>query len=219
MTASAEIAGSGPCTVVRPGYPSAPSLGVALDSWHVPGRSVRNEVGEPVVTAPTPSTPTGFRGDVDGSHYRSSYFDTDPGVWRHGDRVTLGDDYAMIVRGRSDATPNRGGVRMGSSDIYHAVETVSDVTASLVVGVKGLDGGDWIPSFVSLAPGAVVDDRPQSARRIDAVPHTLTGKKLRMPVKRIPLGERPADVVDLGAVDRPDALVEIADPAAARSPS
>jgi acetoacetyl-CoA synthetase len=81
------------------------------------------------------------------------------------------------------------------------------------------DGGDWRPLFVSPAPGAVVDDHPQSASQIDAAPHTLTGKKLQIPVKRILLGQRPADVVDLAAVDRPDAFVEGADPAAARSPS
>jgi acetoacetyl-CoA synthetase len=143
----------------------------------------------------------------------------------------------MIVHGRSDATLNRNCVRMGSSDIYHAVETVSDVTESLIVGVEQADGGDWMPLFVSLAPGAVLDGRLRSATRtairegalprhlpddiiqIDAVPQTLTGKKLEIPVKRILLGHRRADVVDLGAVDRPDVIVEIADLAAARSPS
>jgi acetoacetyl-CoA synthetase len=117
------------------------------------------------------------------------------------------------------------------------VETVSDVTESLVVGVERPDGGYWMPLFVSLTPGAVLDDRLRSAIRtairegasprhlpddiiqIDAVPHTLTGKKLEIPVKRILLGHRPAEVVDLGAVDRPDVLAEIADLAAARSPS
>ena len=138
-----SFAGSGPTTVVWPGYLSAPGLGVALDSWDMAGRSVRNEVGELVVTAPMPSMPTGLWGDDDGSRYRSAYFDTYPGVWRHGDRVTLTSDYAMIVHGRSDATLNRNGVRMGSSDIYQAVETVADVTESLVVGVERPDGGYW----------------------------------------------------------------------------
>jgi acetoacetyl-CoA synthetase len=203
----------------------------------VAGRSVRNEVGELVITAPMPSMPTGLWGDDDGSRYRSAYFDTYPGVWRHGDRVTLTSDYAMIVHGRSDATLNRNGVRMGSSDIYQAVETVADVTESLVVGVERPDGGYWMPLFVSLAPGAVLDDRlrskirtairegasprhlPDDIIQIDAVPHTLTGKKLEIPVKRILLGQRPADVVDLGTVDRPDVLAELADLASARNAS
>jgi acetoacetyl-CoA synthetase len=232
-----SFAGSGPTTVVWPGYLSAPGLGVALDSWDVAGRSVRTEVGELVITAPMPSMPTGLWGDDDGSRYRSAYFDTYPGVWRHGDRVTLTSDYAMIVHGRSDATLNRNGVRMGSSDIYQAVETVADVTESLVVGVERPDGGYWMPLFVSLAPGAVLDDRlrskirtairegasprhlPDDIIQIDAVPHTLTGKKLEIPVKRILLGQRPADVVDLGTVDRPDVLAELADLASARNAS
>jgi hypothetical protein len=176
-------------------------------------------------------------GDDDGSRYRSSYFDTYPGVWRHGDWVTLTDDYAMMVHGRSDATLNRNGVRMGSSDIYRALETVSDVTESLVVGVERPDGVYWMPLFVSLAEGAVLDDRLRSAIRsairdgasprhlpddiieIDSVPHTLTGKKLEIPVKRILLGQQPADVVDLGAVDHPEVLEHIAAHAAMRSPA
>jgi acetoacetyl-CoA synthetase len=158
-------------------------------------------------------------------------------VWRHGDWVTLTDDYAMMVHGRSDATLNRNGVRMGSSDIYRALETVSDVTESLVVGVERPDGGYWMPLFVSLAEGAVLDDRLRSAIRsairdgasprhlpddiieIDSVPHTLTGKKLEIPVKRILQGQQPADVVDLGAVDHPEVLEDIAAHAAMRSPA
>jgi acetoacetyl-CoA synthetase len=142
----------------------------------------------------------------------------------------------MIVHGRSDATLNRNGARM-STDIYRVVETVSDVTESLIVGVERPVGGYWMPLFVSLAPGAVLDDRLRSAIRtairegasprhlpddiiqIDAVPYTLTGKKPQIPVKRMLLGHRRADVVDLGAVDRPDVLVEVADLAAARSRS
>jgi acetoacetyl-CoA synthetase len=149
----------------------------------------------------------------------------------------LTDDHAMIVHGRSHAPLNRNGVRMGSSDIYHAVETVSDVTESLVEGVERPDDDDPMPLFVSLAPSAVVDDRLRSAIRaaigegaapphvpddiiqIDAVPHPLTGKKQKIPVKPILPGHRLADVVDLGTVDRPDVLVGIADLAAARSPS
>jgi acetoacetyl-CoA synthetase len=232
-----SFAGSGPTTAVWPGYLSAPGLGVALESWDVSGNPVRNEVGELVITAPMPSMPSYFWGDTDGSRYHSAYFAEFPGVWRHGDWVTINDDHAVMVHGRSDATLNRNGVRMGSSDIYQALEGVSGVTDSLVVGVERADGAYWMPLFVSLADGAILDDELRSAIRtairdgasprhlpddiieISAVPHTLTGKKLEVPVKRILLGQRPADVVDLGAVDRPDVLIEIADLAAARSPS
>ena len=140
----------------------------------------------------------------------------------------------MTLHGRSDATLNCTGVPMGSPDIHHAVQTVSDVTESLVVGVERR-GGYWVPLFVSLAPGAVVDDRRQSAIvtaigegaslrhppddiiQIDAVPKA-DRQEAEISVKRILLGQRRADVVDLGAVDRPEVLAEIADLAAARSP-
>jgi hypothetical protein len=139
-TTSTEPAGSGPAMVVRPGCLSAPKLGVALASWHVSGRSVRNELREPVVTAPMPSMPTGFRGGIDGSRYRSSYFDTDPG---YGATETgyphrrLRDDRSWPIRRHAELRPRANG-QFGH---FHAVETVSDVTASPVVGVKRLDGG------------------------------------------------------------------------------
>jgi acetoacetyl-CoA synthetase len=232
-----SFAGSGPTTPVWPGHLSAPSLGVALDSWDGAGRSVRNAVGELVVTEPMPSMPVALWGDADGSRYRSSYFDTWPGVWRHGDWITITDQFSVVVHGRSDATLNRKGVRMGSSDIYQAVEPVAEVSEALVVGVEQADGGYWMPLFVSLAEGAVLDEGLRSAIRtairegasprhvpdeiieVAAVPHTLTGKKLEIPVKRILLGQKPEDVVDLGAVDRPDVLKDIAALAAVRSPA
>ncbi|MGB8404741.1 MAG: acetoacetate--CoA ligase [Mycobacterium sp.] len=232
-----SFAGSGPTTAVWPGYLSAPALGVALESWDTAGRPVRNEVGELVVTAPMPSMPIYFWGDSDGRRYRSAYFDDYPGTWRHGDWITINDEHAVMVHGRSDATLNRNGVRMGSADIYQALEAVSAVAESLVVGVEQTGGAYWMPLFVALVDGAVLDDDLRSAIRtairdgasprhlpddiiqIAAVPHTLTGKKLEVPVKRILLGQRPAEVVDLGAVDRPDVLVAIAELTGARSPS
>jgi acetoacetyl-CoA synthetase len=232
-----SFAGSGPTTAVWPGYLSAPGLGVALDSWDASGHPVRGAVGELVVTAPMPSMPIYFWGDTDGSRYRSSYFDEFPGVWRHGDWITINDDHAVMVHGRSDATLNRNGVRMGSADIYQALEAVSGVADSLVVGLERADGAYWMPLFVALQDGRVLDDElraeiraairdgasprhlPDDIIQIAAVPNTLTGKKLEVPVKRILLGQRPAEVVDLGAVDRPDVLVAIANLSEARSSS
>jgi len=223
-----SFAGGGPTVPVWPGELSVPSLGVALDSWDEAGRSVRNARGELVITQPMPSMPIGLWGDTDGSRYRVAYFDTYPGVWRHGDWITITDRNSIVVHGRSDATLNRNGVRMGSSEIYRALEVLPEVTESLVVGVEREDGGYWMPLFVSLAEGAVLDDGlraaiqtairdgasprhlPDDIIEVAAVPHTLTGKKLEIPVKRILMGERPGDAVDLGAVDRPDVLADLA---------
>jgi acetoacetyl-CoA synthetase len=223
-----SFAGSGPTLPVWPGELSAPSLGVALDSWDESGRPVRNGVGELVITQPMPSMPVRLWGDADGSRYRAAYFDTYPGVWRHGDWITITERNSIVVHGRSDATLNRNGVRMGSAEIYRALEALPEVTESLVVGVERADGGYWMPLFVSLAEGSLLDDRLRAAIRaaisdgasprhlpddiieVAAVPHTLTGKKLEIPVKRILLGLRPEDVVDLGAVDRPDVLADLA---------
>jgi len=143
--------------------------------------------------------PVGFRSDVDGSHCCSSYFDTYPRVWRHGDRITITDQYAVKEHGRSDATLKRNGVRMGSPGIYHAVEAVSEVTETLVIGVERPEGNHWMLLLASLAGRAALDNHLPSAIRpairegasprrlpddiiqIDPVPHTLTGKKLRYP--------------------------------------
>jgi acetoacetyl-CoA synthetase len=157
-------------------------------------------------------------------------------VWQHGDWVTHADDYAMIVHDRSGAALSRNGMRMGASGIDHAAQTVSDFPESPVVGVEE-PGGDWMPLFVSLAPGAVRDDRLRSAIRIairegaspprlsgdilqiGAAPHTLTGREAEVPAKRILAWSTSARRRRSGAVDRADVLVEIADLAAARSPS
>ncbi len=227
-----SFAGAGPTVPVVPGEISAPSLGVALDAWDEDGRPVRNDVGELVVTEPMPSMPIALWGDADGSRYRSSYFETFPGVWRHGDWITITDRMSVVVHGRSDSTLNRNGVRMGSGDIYRVLEPLHEIEDCLVVGVERPDGGYWMPLFVTLADGVALDDQlresivrairegasprhvPDEIIEVAAVPHTLTGKKLEVPVKRILLGARLADVVDLGTVDRPDALLAFANYAA-----
>jgi acetoacetyl-CoA synthetase len=223
-----SFAGSAPTVPVWAGELSAPSLGVALDAWDELGRSVRDTVGELVITKPMPSMPLRFWGDDDGSRYREAYFDSYPGVWRHGDWVTITQRNSVVVHGRSDATLNRNGVRIGSSEIYRALDPLAEVTESLVVGVERDDGGYWMPLFVALNDGVVLDDTlraaikaairegasprhlPDDIIEVAAVPHTLTGKKLEIPVKRILLGQRVEDVVDLGGVDRPDVLLDLA---------
>ena len=218
------FAGGSPVVPVWPGELSAPCLGVALDSWDADGKPVRGAVGELVVTKPMPSMPVAFWNDPDGSRYREAYFGTYPGVWRHGDWITITERDSVIVHGRSDATLNRSGVRMGSADIYHVVERLDEITEALVVGVERPEGEYWMPLFVVLEPGHELDDAltgtirrairegasprhvPDEIIAVPAIPHTRTGKKLEIPVKRILLGGDPDQVMDVGAVDNPDAL-------------
>ncbi|MFE7419646.1 acetoacetate--CoA ligase [Rhodococcus sp. NPDC057529] len=209
---------------VWPGELSAPCLGVAVDAFDESGRPVRDEVGELVVTAPMPSMPVSFWNDPDGKRYREAYFEVFPGVWRHGDWITITDRGTVLMHGRSDSTLNRNGIRMGSADIYQVVEKLPEVAEALVVGVDLADGGYWMPLFVVLSEGAALDDalkqrirgaiREQASPRhvpddiIEApgIPHTRTGKKLEVPLKRIFQGADAARTVDRSAVDDPGLL-------------
>ncbi|GAA1079336.1 acetoacetate--CoA ligase [Kitasatospora arboriphila] len=223
------LAGASALLPVRVGRIPCPALGVALASWDPSGRPLTGRQGELVVTAPLPSMPLHFVGDPDGSRYRASYFDTYPGVWRHGDWVTVGDDLTVVVAGRSDSTLNRMGVRMGSADIYAVVEQLPEVADSLVVGAELPDGGYHMPLFVVLAEGAVLDNAlragitaairhqlsprhvPDTVTAVPAVPRTLTGKRLEVPVKRILQGADVAEVSGEGAVTAPEMLAWFAE--------
>ncbi|MET9263074.1 acetoacetate--CoA ligase [Amycolatopsis sp. NPDC004079] len=216
------FASAAPTTPVWAGELSAPCLGVALDSLGPNGESVRGTVGELVVRRPMPSMPLRFWNDTDDIRYRAAYFDTFPDVWRHGDWTTITDRGSVIIHGRSDATLNRHGVRMGSSDIYGPVEELPEIAEALVVGVEQGDGGYWMPLFVTLVEGESLDDAVRqrilaairqgaSARHVPdeiiaapGIPHTRTGKKLEVPVKRLLGGEDPE--VDPGSVDQPALL-------------
>ncbi|KOU62666.1 acetoacetyl-CoA synthetase [Streptomyces sp. WM4235] len=202
----------------------APGLGTDLQAWDPAGKPVIGEVGELVVTNPMPSMPIHFWNDPDGSRYRESYFEMFPGAWRHGDWITLTDRGSVIIHGRSDSTLNRQGVRMGSADIYEAVERLPEIKESLVIGLEEPNGGYWMPLFVHLAPGATLDDDlrdrikatiraelsprhvPDEIIEVPAVPHTLTGKRIEVPVKRLLQGTPLAKAVNLGSVDRPELL-------------
>lgn len=218
------FAGGVPTVPVWPGELSAPYLGVALDAWDEAGRPVRGEVGELVVTKPLPSMPVAFWNDPDGSRYRDAYFTMYPGVWRHGDWITITDHGSVIVHGRSDSTLNRHGIRMGSADIYQSVERLPEIAEALVIGVEQPDGGYWMPLFVVLAEGAGLDDAlvrkvnetirsevsprhvPDEIIVAPGIPHTRTGKKLEVPVKKLFQGADAARVVERSAVDNPDLL-------------
>jgi len=225
--------GGVPTEPVRVGRLQPPALGVAAASWDADGRPGTGRPGELVITRPMPSMPLYFWNDPDGSRYRDSYFSAWPGVWRHGDLVEFDEDGSSVILGRSDSTLNRNGIRMGPADIYRVVEALPGVREALVVGVEE-GGGYYMPLFVHLQEGV---DPEEAAQRIRAairdslsprylpdeiiavtrVPHTRTGKKLEVPVKRLLLGQRLEEVVDPGSVDDVAVLAEIRD--AARRPA
>jgi acetoacetyl-CoA synthetase len=211
--------GSSPLLPVTAGELQRPNLGVAAASWNEDGQPVVGELGELVITAPMPSMPLYFWNDPDGTRYREAYFEPWPRVWRHGDWLEITDRGTCIITGRSDSTLNRGGVRMGTADIYAAVESIPAVLDCVVLGVEQPDGGYWMPLFVQLAPGEELTDeligtirtaiREQASPRhvpdeiiaVPGVPHTRTGKRLEVPLKRLFQGVDPGKAVNAGAVD------------------
>jgi acetoacetyl-CoA synthetase len=214
-----------PLQPVWPGEMSGPCLGVRAEAFGPGGRPVTGELGELVITAPMPSMPVGLWGDPDGSRLRSSYFDVYPGVWRHGDWIRFEADGRCVIAGRSDATLNRGGVRLGTAEFYRVVEAMPEVTDSLVVHLEDPDGGNGqLLLFVVPAAGAGLDDAlrarirarlrgalsprhvPDLIEAIPVVPHTRTGKKLEVPAKRILRGEPVDAVASRDALADPDAL-------------
>ncbi|MYW16697.1 acetoacetate--CoA ligase [Streptomyces sp. SID2955] len=213
------FAGGVPTLPVYTGELQAPGLGTDLQSWDPSGKPLVDEVGELVVTNPMPSMPIHFWNDPDGSRYHTSYFDTYPGAWRHGDWITLTSRGTVIIHGRSDSTLNRQGVRMGSADIYEVVERLPEIRESLVIGVEQPDGGYWMPLFVHLAPGAALDEElldrvkrtireqlsprhvPDEIIEVPGIPHTLTGKRIEVPVKRLLQGTPLEKAVNPGSID------------------
>ncbi|AGP60108.1 acetoacetate--CoA ligase [Streptomyces rapamycinicus] len=213
------FAGAVPTLPVYIGELQAPGLGTDLQAWDPQGEPVVDEVGELIVARPMPSMPVRFWNDPDGIRYRDSYFEMFPGAWRHGDWITLTSRGTVIIHGRSDSTLNRQGVRMGSADIYEAVERLPEIRESLVIGVEQPDGGYWMPLFVHLAPGATLNEElltrikttirtqlsprhvPDEVIEVPGVPHTLTGKRIEVPVKRLLQGTSLDKAVNPGSVD------------------
>jgi acetoacetyl-CoA synthetase len=221
------------CTAFVGGVPTLPvylgelqarSLGASVESWDPEGRPLIDEVGELVITRPMPSMPVFFWGDDDGSRYLDSYFSTYPGIWRHGDWIEITSRETAIIYGRSDSTINRGGIRMGTSEIYRAVLALDQVVDALVVDVPREGGEAWMPLFVVLREGASLDDSlvaeirrriredcsprhvPDEIREIAEVPRTLSGKVLEVPVKRILMGTPPEQAASRESLANPEAL-------------
>ncbi len=199
------------------------ALGAKVESWSEDGRSLVGEVGELVITEPMPSMPLYLWGDGDGSRYRESYFSTFPGVWRHGDWIEITERGTAIITGRSDATINRGGVRMGTSELYRSVLALEEVIDALVVDVPQEDSSR-MSLFVVLREGAMLDDAllgeikrriredcsprhvPDEIVAAPAIPRTLSGKILEVPVKRLLTGAPAAEVASRDSLANPEAL-------------
>ena len=210
-----------------------PALGVAAAAFDDRGRPVYDQLGELVITEPMPSMPTAFWGDPTGERLRASYFDQFPGVWRHGDLIEFSRDGYSVISGRSDSTLNRRGIRMGSAEIYAAVEALDSVAESLVVGVELPDADYYMPLFVATRAGVELDDAliadivreirrslsprhvPDEIFAVAGIPHTKTGKKLELPIKRLYQGAELDEALDLGSVDDPALMRAFADRARA----
>ena len=220
----AGLVGGCPLLPVRAGEIQARLLGMDVHAWNDEGRDVLDEVGELVVTRPAPSMPLYFMNDPDGARYRETYFERFPGVWRHGDFLKINARGGCFIYGRSDATLNRFGVRIGSAEVYRAVERLPQIADSLVVCLELPDGGFFMPLFVRLAARAVLDDAlretivrtlredcsprhvPDEILAVPAIPYTLTGKKMEIPVRRILAGIPPEKAASREAMMQPDAL-------------
>lgn len=217
--------GATPLNPVYEGEIAARCLGARVEAFDPAGKPVYGELGELVITAPMPSMPVGFWGDTDGSRLREAYFDVFPGVWRHGDWITITDRGTCIITGRSDATLNRGGVRLGTAEFYSVVEGLSEVVDSVVVHLEDDEGGaGQLLLFVVLADGVELDDTlkskiarelrtalsprhiPDAIYQVRAVPRTLSGKKLEVPVKRILTGTPVESAAAKGALVNPESL-------------
>ncbi|MBN8508469.1 MAG: acetoacetate--CoA ligase [Burkholderiales bacterium] len=204
-------------------------LGASVEAWSEPdangvGRALIDEVGELVCTKPMPSMPLYFWGDAQGRRYHDSYFDMYPGVWRHGDWIRITPRGGAIIYGRSDATINRHGIRMGTAELYRAVEALPEVLDSLVVDLEYLGRDSWMPLFVVLRDGVTLDEAltkrikqvirealsarhvPNDVFQVSGIPRTLSGKKMELPVKKLLLGAAPDAVLKRDAMANADCV-------------
>ncbi|NMH97828.1 acetoacetate--CoA ligase [Pseudonocardia acidicola] len=221
---SGSFVGANEYAPVRVGRIGGRLAGVDCAAWDENGHPVVDSVGDLVVTQPMPSMPVHLWNDPDAQRYAESYFETWPGVWRHGDWVTLYSDGSLAIHGRSDSTLNRQGVRLGSSDFYDVLETMPEISEALVVGVDQPDDGYWLGLFVVPAPGHALDENlkqrivttlrtrltprhvPDEIVEAPAVPHTLSGKRLEVPIKKLLTGRPLEKAANIASVDDPDAL-------------
>ena len=220
----AAIIGGNPDLPEAPGSMQCRMLGYAIEAWNAQGQPVLGEVGELVCPKPSPAMPLYFWNDPGNQRYLASYFDTWPGIWRHGDWLQINADGTCIIYGRSDATINRQGLRMGTSEIYNAIEALPEVQDSMVIDLEYLGKDSYMPMFVVLRDGLVLDDTikarihqavrtalsprfvPDTIEQVAEIPRTLTGKKLELPIKKLLLGQAASQVLNPETMANPGCL-------------
>ncbi len=228
--------GGCPLLPVHAGELQAPALGVAMDSFDENGNSVVDQMGELVVKEPMPSMPVFLWNDPDKARYRESYFEMYPGIWRHGDWIKITPRHTSVIQGRSDSTLNRLGVRIGTSEVYTAVEALPEVVDSLIIGLELPNGGYYMPLFVVLKEGVDLDEDlkrrinttirsnfsprhvPDEIHVVPAIPRTLSNKKMEVPVKKLFMGVPIEKAANIGATTNPQAVEYFAELAAEISP-
>ena len=216
--------GGNPTWPVHAGEIQCRALGCKLEAFNEEGKPVLNEVGEMVITKSMPSMPVYFWNDPEFKRYRESYFEMFPGIWRHGDWIKITENKGIVIYGRSDATLNRGGVRIGTSEIYRAVDKVIEVKDSLIICIEKKGGNFWMPLFVVMHDGMHLTEEikskinntlrkeysprhvPDHIIQVPDIPYTISGKKTETPVKKILMGKNPEEVVNAGSLRNPDSL-------------
>jgi acetoacetyl-CoA synthetase len=230
--------GGNPNQPVYAGEMAGCLLAVDAKAYDVDGNPMLGELGEMVIRQPMPSMPLGFWNDPGDERYRDTYFSMYPGVWRHGDWIMFTERGTCVITGRSDATLNRGGVRLGTGELYAVIEDIEEILDSLIVHLEDPEGGAGeLVLFVQLREGASLDDDlrsriartlrsalsprhvPDTIEVVPAIPRTLTGKKLELPVKRILQGAARDDVVRRDALSNPASIDAFVDYAGSRAPA
>ncbi len=216
--------GGNPTWPVHTGEIQCRALGCKLEAYTEDGKAIKNEVGEMVITAPMPSMPIYFWNDPSFKRYDESYFEMYPNIWRHGDWIKVTEHQGIVIYGRSDATLNRGGIRIGTSEVYRAVDKVSEVKDSLVICIEKAGGEFWMPLFVVMKDNVPLTPEvkkkiaqtirqeftprhvPDDIIAVPDVPYTISGKKTEMPVKKILAGKKPEDVLASGSLKNPESM-------------
>ena len=215
--------GGNPLWPVYQGEIQCRALGCSLEAFNDDGKPTIGEMGEMVITKPMPSMPIYLWGDSNHQRYTESYFEMFPGIWRHGDWTEITPRNGVIIYGRSDSTLNRGGIRIGTAEIYRAVDNITEVSDSLVVYLDK-DNQDIMPLFIKLKPGCALSDElavkikqiirssftprhvPDHIIEVKDIPYTISGKKMETPIKRILMGMDASKVVNKDAMLNPEAL-------------
>jgi acetoacetyl-CoA synthetase len=216
--------GGSPYLPVYAGEIQCRMLGCSVEAYNEDGKPVEGEVGEMVITRPMPAMPIYFWNDADNERYRASYFEMYPGVWRHGDWLKITKRGSVVIFGRSDATLNRGGVRIGTGEVYRAVDTIHEVEDSLVISIEREDGSYYMPLYVVLAEGQELGPElikkikqqlrsqysprhvPDEIIAVPEIPYTISGKKMETPIKKILMGVDPKKAVSKDAMKNPGAI-------------